>query len=75
MSPENVLLHNFKVTHILDCTADPTKNRVIAQFSDHIDAVFPYLNAVLPNLIYSLPPTSSPSNGSGASSPSILTWR
>jgi len=51
VSPRDVLLHDFTITHVLDCIADPTKNRVIAQFSDHIDAVFPYLNAVLPNLI------------------------
>jgi ArsR family metal-binding transcriptional regulator len=52
MRPNDVLLHGFTITHVLDCIADPTKNRVIAQFSEHIDAVFPYLNAVLPNLIY-----------------------
>jgi len=46
------LLHSFKITHVLDCIADPAKNRVIAEFSDHVDAVFPYLNAVVPNLMY-----------------------
>jgi ArsR family metal-binding transcriptional regulator len=49
---EPVLLRSFAITHVLDCIADPTKNRVIAQFSDNIAAVFPYLNAVLPNVIY-----------------------
>jgi ArsR family metal-binding transcriptional regulator len=48
----NVLLHAFTITHVLDCLADPTKNRVIAEFSDNIAAVFPYLNAVIPNLMY-----------------------
>jgi len=49
---ELVLLRSFTITHVLDCIADPTKNRVIAQFSDHIDAVFPYLNATVRNVIY-----------------------
>ncbi len=46
------LLHSFRITHVLDCIADPAKNRVIAEFSDHVDAVFPYLNAIVPNLMY-----------------------
>jgi ArsR family metal-binding transcriptional regulator len=49
---DEVFLRSFKITHVLDCIADPAKNRVIAEFSDHIDAVFPYLNAVVPNLMY-----------------------
>jgi ArsR family metal-binding transcriptional regulator len=49
---DDILLHSFRITHVLDCTADPTKNRVIAEFSDNIAAVFPYLNAILPNLMY-----------------------
>lgn len=49
---EDVLLRGFKITHVLDCLADPNKNRVIAEFSDRVDAVFPYLNAVMPNLMY-----------------------
>lgn len=49
---EEVLLRGYRITHVLDCLADPSKNRVIAEFSDHVDAVFPYLNAVMPNLMY-----------------------
>lgn len=49
---EKPLWHSFRVTHVLGCLADPRKNRVIAEFSDHVDAVFPYLNAVMPNLMY-----------------------
>ncbi|MGC8786014.1 MAG: (Fe-S)-binding protein [Anaerolineae bacterium] len=52
MSQNDVLLHGFKITHVLDCIADPTKNRIIAEFSDNIAAVFPYLNAIIPNLMY-----------------------
>jgi ArsR family metal-binding transcriptional regulator len=36
----------------MDCIADPTKNRVLAEFWDQVDAVFPYLNAVVPHLMY-----------------------
>jgi ArsR family metal-binding transcriptional regulator len=49
---DDILLRSFRITHVLDCIADPTKNRVIAEFSDNIAAVFPYLNAILPNLMY-----------------------
>jgi ArsR family metal-binding transcriptional regulator len=40
---DDILLRSFRITHVLDCIADPTKNRVIAEFSDNIAAVFPYL--------------------------------
>jgi len=52
MNSEEVLLHSFRITHVLDCIADPTKNRVIAEFSNNVAAVFPYLSAILPNLMY-----------------------
>ncbi len=48
-----MLLESFSITHILDCIADPTKIRVIASLSNHIDEVFPHLNAVLQNIAYS----------------------
>jgi len=47
------LLRGFIICQVMDCIADPTKNRIIAEFSDRVDAVFPYLNAIMPNLIYS----------------------
>lgn len=47
-----LLLHSFTVTQVLECIADPTKNRVIAEFSDDVSPVFPLLNAVLPNLVF-----------------------
>lgn len=52
MTEDNSLLHSFAITHVLDCIADPTKNRVIAEFSDDISPVFPYLNAIIPHLMY-----------------------
>jgi len=52
MTDNDLLWHSFTITHALDCIADPTKNRVIAEFSDDISPVFPYLNAIIPNLMY-----------------------
>ena len=52
MSDNDVLLRGFTICQVMDCIADPTKNRVVAEFSDHVDAVFPYLNAVMRNLMY-----------------------
>lgn len=40
------------MTHVLDCIADPSKNRVIATLSDDVAAVFPYVNAVLRGVLY-----------------------
>jgi len=53
MAGDDVLLRGFTICQVMDCIADPTKNRIIAAFSDLVDAVFPYLNAVMPNLNYS----------------------
>jgi len=52
MSDDGVLLRGFTISQVMDCIADPTKNRVVAEFWDRVDAVFPYLNAVVPNLMY-----------------------
>ncbi|MGQ9554677.1 MAG: (Fe-S)-binding protein [Anaerolineae bacterium] len=52
MTDGEVILRGYRVTHVLDCLADPSKNRVIAEFSDDVSAVFPYLNAVVPNIMY-----------------------
>ncbi len=52
MADDKLLLHGFAITHVLDCLADPSKNRVIAELSDDVSPVFPYLNAVMPNLMY-----------------------
>ncbi len=47
-----MLLHSCKITRILPCIADPEKIRVIAEVSDEIHEVFPYLNAVVKGCIY-----------------------
>jgi len=52
MSNNDLLWRSFTITHVRDCIADPSKNRVVAEFSDDISPVFPYLNATIPNLMY-----------------------
>jgi len=47
-----VLLESCTITHVLECIADPTKIRVVASFSNYVDEVFPYLNAILKNIAY-----------------------
>ncbi len=46
----DVLWRGFAIAHVVDCIADPRKTRVIADLSDDISPVFPYLNRLLPNL-------------------------
>jgi ArsR family metal-binding transcriptional regulator len=50
-----MLLHSYRITRILPCIADPEKIRVIAEVSDEIHEVFPYLNTVLTGCIYNHP--------------------
>jgi ArsR family metal-binding transcriptional regulator len=50
-----MLLNSYKITRILPCIADPEKIRVIAEVSDEIHEIFPYLNAVLKGCIYNHP--------------------
>jgi len=50
-----MLLHSYKITRTLPCLADPEKIRVIAEISDEIHEVFPYLNAILKGCIYNHP--------------------
>ena len=50
-----MLLHSYKITRTLPCLADPMKIRVIAEVSEEIQEVFPYLNAVLKGCIYNHP--------------------
>jgi ArsR family metal-binding transcriptional regulator len=58
VSDDNVLWESFTITHVKDCIADPSKNRVVAEFSDDISRVFPYLNAIIANMMYT-PATNS----------------
>ncbi len=50
-----MLLNSCKITRILPCIADPEKIRVIAEVSDEIHEVFPYLNAIMKGCIYNHP--------------------
>ncbi len=46
------LLREIYITHVLDCLADPTKIRVIAELSDDVGCLLPYLAALLPQAGY-----------------------
>jgi ArsR family metal-binding transcriptional regulator len=50
-----MLLHSCKITRTLPCIADPEKIRVIAEVSDEIHEIFPYLNAIMKGCIYNHP--------------------
>ena len=50
MSDDSVLLHGYTISQVMNCIADPSKNRIIAELWDEVDDVFPYLNAVVPGL-------------------------
>jgi ArsR family metal-binding transcriptional regulator len=50
-----MLLNSCKITRILPCIADPEKIRVIAEVSDEIHEMFPYLNAIIKGCIYNHP--------------------
>ncbi len=50
-----MLLGSYKITRILPCIADPEKIRVIAEVSDEIHEIFPYLNAIIKGCIYNHP--------------------
>jgi DNA phosphorothioation-dependent restriction protein DptG len=50
-----MLLNSYKISRILPCLADPEKIRLVAEVSDEIQEVFPYLNALLKGCIYNHP--------------------
>ena len=50
-----MLLQSYRITRILPCLADPEKIRVIAELSDEIHEVFPFLNATVKGCIYNHP--------------------
>jgi ArsR family metal-binding transcriptional regulator len=50
-----MLLNSYKITRTLPCLADPEKIRVIAEISDEIHEVFPFLNSILNGCIYNHP--------------------
>ena len=45
-------VEHIQITHILPCLADPSKIRFHAEPSDSLEAVLPYLNAILPKAVY-----------------------
>jgi ArsR family metal-binding transcriptional regulator len=45
-------LREIYITHVMDCLADPTKIRVIAELSEDVQPVLPYLAALLPRAGY-----------------------
>lgn len=46
------LLREIDITHVLDCIADQTKIRVVAELSDDVSEVMPYLNALIGKASY-----------------------
>ena len=52
MTMKTSLLREVKITTFLPCLADAEKVRVLAELSDDIRKVIPYLNAILPRAIY-----------------------
>jgi len=50
---DDMLLRGFTIVRVMDCIADPSKNRIIAELWDKVDAVFPYLNAESSSVMYS----------------------
>lgn len=52
MSSDQELLRGIRITHVLDCLADPSKIRVMAEFSDNVREALPYLAALLPKAGY-----------------------
>ena len=52
MTVPGPLLHEVRITSFLPCLADPEKLRVLAEFSDDVREVLPYLNALLPRAVY-----------------------
>ena len=47
------LLSGIEITNVMDCIADPTKIRVVAELSDDVSPAMPYLNALLKKASYS----------------------
>ncbi|MHB0876314.1 MAG: (Fe-S)-binding protein [Anaerolineae bacterium] len=49
---QDVLWRDYRIVQVVDCIADARKTRVVADLSDDISPVFPYLNRLMPNLLY-----------------------
>lgn len=49
---EDELLGEVRVTHVMECLADPSKIRVVAEFSLDVRGALPYLATLLPRAGY-----------------------
>ena len=52
MTASEEFLREIRISHVMDCLADPNKIRVLAYFSRDVGEVLPYLAALLPQAGY-----------------------
>ena len=52
MSESEEFLREIRISHVMDCLADPSKIRVLARFSSDVWEALPYLAAILPQAGY-----------------------
>ncbi len=52
MAEGELFLREVRITHVMDCLADPSKIRVLAHFSRDVWDALPYLAALLPQAGY-----------------------
>ena len=52
MTEGEEFLREIRITHVMDCLADPTKIRVLAHFSCDVSDALPYLATLLPQAGY-----------------------
>ena len=52
MSEDGGLVESIRITHVLECIADPSKIRVVAEISCDIAEALPYLATLLPQAGY-----------------------
>ena len=52
MAESDGFLREIRITHVMDCLADPSKIRVLAHFSCDVWDALPYLAALLPQAGY-----------------------
>jgi len=52
VSEDDEFLHDIRISHVMDCLADPSKIRVLARFSRDVWEALPYLAAILPQAGY-----------------------
>lgn len=52
MAPEEELVREIRITHVMECLADPCKIRVVAEISANVQETMPYLATLLPRAGY-----------------------